>query len=158
MKNKFLIILCFSFICCKVYKNTKSIAIEINGHTSYKLSINDTQNRINKELYKLYKDPKTKEDSLSIKKIIENSSKILKKYKDATIDVNYYFINDTIKISSLEEETIFIPKSFIKYKEWKRNGKKRKHIFKGDSIYNNWEITYKIEVDKNDKKRIRIRS
>lgn len=100
----------------------------------------------------MLKDADDNQDSILVKNSFKILRKSLLKYKNYNMNIDYYFINDTVKINSKEEETIFIPNTFTKYTKRSIKGELHKFVFNGDSIYKTWKTSYDIKVNKNDTK------
>ncbi|QTE24353.1 hypothetical protein [Polaribacter cellanae] len=153
MKNIVILLITLFVFGCKS-QNMKSDSDKVlkDGFISYNFKVNADQKELSNELEKMYEEAETKEDSLMVKGLIAGSLKALNKFKDLSFEENYFFINDTVIINTVEQETIFIPKTFTKYVDWKKGRFKRKYISKMDSLYKTWDTSYDIKVDKNDKK------
>ena len=131
IKNLFLVIILF-FIGCKlknlnIIKNNKIIH---DAFVSYEfdLKVNDIE---------------FKND------IIQHKIDEAKKAK-----IDYYFFTDSIRINDVDGKTIFIPsqiKKLVNRKNWQME---HYESINYNSITKNWNITYDIKVDKNDKIKI----
>ncbi len=92
-------------------------------------------------------------------RIIALDDSLIRPSKERAVSVlqppeSYYFFNDTIKVYSLSKSFIYVPEYFKSFKKYQRKNKISKYAFELKNKYKEQNVDYKIEINKNDTKKI----